>query len=95
MIGNGRSLGKPVMDVQELNFYQEGQTTPYGQTIENITLQQVWDNIKQSSQISQKMVSDTGNPYCMRHISHSKFTLSIDRPMWTLSIRLIGGRSRV
>jgi len=46
------------MDVQELNFYQEGQLTPYGQTLKNVTLPQVWSSVKESSQVSHKMVRD-------------------------------------
>ena len=50
-----KSLNKNVTDIQEANFYQNGQTTPYGQTIDDIdTFTNVWSVLKDKSQFAEK-----------------------------------------
>lgn len=38
-----QSLGMPVEEVRRLNLYMEGDSTPYNQVLEKITLDRCWD----------------------------------------------------
>ncbi|KAM3567750.1 hypothetical protein VYU27_010110, partial [Nannochloropsis oceanica] len=50
-----RGLGKPLLDVQEINFYKDGDRTPYGQVIEGISsLTQVWARLKELARLEEK-----------------------------------------
>jgi xanthine dehydrogenase molybdopterin-binding subunit B len=51
-----RALGKPVEAVQEANFYKDGQTTPYGQTLEGLTLDTVWSTLKDQAKVTELQV---------------------------------------
>jgi len=48
-------LGLPVTQVQELNFYQDGDKTPYRKTIEDSTLPTVWGMLKENANYDQRL----------------------------------------
>ncbi|KAH7665527.1 xanthine dehydrogenase/oxidase protein [Dioscorea alata] len=52
-------------EIREINFHSEGSVTPYGQLLENITLRQVWDELKASCQFSK--VRDAVNHFNSRN----------------------------
>ncbi|KAG7502397.1 hypothetical protein JOB18_018848 [Solea senegalensis] len=37
------TLGKPAEEVRRLNLYEEGESTPYNQIVDNVTLDRCWD----------------------------------------------------
>ncbi len=50
-----RVLGVPMRAVQEANFYQDGNTAPYGQAIEDTEpLKRVWEGVKSLGRVEER-----------------------------------------
>lgn len=52
-----RRVGKDPLEIRKLNFYQEQQTTPYGQTIEHFVLPTIIEQLEQTSEYWQRRES--------------------------------------
>lgn len=49
-------LGKPVEELRELNMYQEGDKTHFGQALQDWNVPTLWQQIKQSSDFDRRRV---------------------------------------